>query len=201
MFILTYILFLTILLAGCANSQQIAQKEENSSWVQIEETPDTKSALSSETENNISSGQSEAQSISSGEISESYQTQNEANKGENTKMQMNVQIGSRTFTATLENNTAVDALVEMMKNGPVVIQMSDYSGFEKVGSLQTSFPSSNSQINAQPGDIMLYNENQIVIFYGSNTWSYTKIGRINDLSGWEAALGTEDVTVTFSLKE
>lgn len=114
-------------------------------------------------------------------------------------MKMNVQVGGRTFTATLEDNTAADALVEMMEKAPVTIEMSDYSGFEKVGSLGQSLPASNSQTTTQPGDIVLYQGNQIVIFYGTNSWSYTRLGRIDDLTGWEDALGSGDVTVTFSL--
>lgn len=115
--------------------------------------------------------------------------------------EMNVQIGTENFTATLEDNEAVAAFAEMMKEEPVVIQMSDYSGFEKVGSLGTSLPASNSQITTQAGDIVLYNNSQIVIFYGSNSWSYTRLGRIDDLTGWEEALGSGDVTVTFSIGE
>lgn len=114
-------------------------------------------------------------------------------------MKMNVQVGGRTFTATLEDNAAANALVEMMEKTPVTIEMSDYSGFEKVGSLGQSLPASNSQTTTQPGDIVLYQGNQIVIFYGTNSWSYTRLGRIDDLTGWEDALGSGDVTVTFSL--
>lgn len=138
------------------------------------------------------------------ETEESKQPQtfeNETNKEENGEMKMSVQVGSSTFTAVLENNAAVDALVEMMEKEPVVISMSDYSGFEKVGALGRSLPTSNSQITTQPGDIVLYQGNQIVIFYGSNSWSYTKIGRIDNLDGWEEALGSKDVTVTFSLEK
>lgn len=119
--------------------------------------------------------------------------------GNATVKKMNLQIGNSSFTATLESNEAVDALVVMMNDAPLVIQMSDYSGFEKVGTLGTSLPTSNKQTTAQSGDIVLYNGNQIVIFYGSNSWSYTRLGKIDDLSGWEDALGSGDVTVTFSL--
>src|SRR5699024_3344108 len=94
---------------------------------------------------------------------------------EDTEMKINVQIGTENFTATLESNEAAAAFAEMMKEEPVVIQMSDYSGFEKVGSLGTSLPASNSQITTQAGDIVLYNSSQIVIFYDSNSWSYTKL--------------------------
>ena len=114
-------------------------------------------------------------------------------------MKMNVQIGTNAFTATLEDNAAVDALVEWMESGPLVIQMRDYAGFEKVGPLGTSLPTSNSQTTTQAGDIVLYQGNQIVIFYGSNSWSYTRLGRIDDLTGWTEALGDGDVTVTFSV--
>ena len=117
-----------------------------------------------------------------------------------TEMKMNVQVGASTFTATLEDNAAVDALVEMMKNGPVTIQMSDYAGFEKVGDLGASLPTSHSQTTTQEGDIVLYQGNQIVLFYGSNSWSYTRLGRIDNLTGWAEALGDGNVSVTFSLE-
>lgn len=120
---------------------------------------------------------------------------------EDIEMKMNVQIGTSVFTATMEDNAAVDALVEMMREAPVTIQMSDYAGFEKVGPLGTGLPISNHQTTTQAGDIVLYQGNQIVIFYGSNSWSYTRLGRIDDLTGWADALGRGDVTVTFSIGE
>lgn len=119
---------------------------------------------------------------------------------ENMVEKMTLQIGNNTFTVALENNAAVDAFVEMMNNAPVIIQMSDYSGFEKVGFLGTNLPADDSQTTTHAGDIVLYNGNQIVIFYGSNSWSYTRLGKIDDLSGLEDALGSGDVVVTFSLE-
>ena len=113
-------------------------------------------------------------------------------------MKINVKIGDKTFTATLEDNTSAYAFSEMIKQEPLVIEMSDYSGFEKVGSLGTSLVTDDSRTTAQEGDIVLYNGNSIVIFYGSNTWSYTRLGKIDDLSGFKDALGSGDVTVTFS---
>ena len=117
---------------------------------------------------------------------------------ENTEMKINVKIGDKTFTATLEDNTSAYAFLEMIKQEPLVIEMSDYSGFEKVGSLGTSLVTDDSRTTTQEGDIVLYNGNSIVIFYGSNTWSYTRLGKIDDLSGFKDALGSGDVTVTFS---
>ena len=145
---------------------------------------------------------SEAESVQETEMNETgaAETEIQNNTEENTVTNMNVQVGDVVFSATLEKNEAVSALVEMMRENPVVIQMSDYSGFEKVGSLRASLPASNSQTTTQTGDIVLYNGNQIVIFYGSNSWSYTRLGHIDDLTGWEASLGRGDVTVILSLE-
>ena len=114
---------------------------------------------------------------------------------------LTVQVNGQTFTASLENNEAVDVFVQMLAKAPVTIEMSDYSGFEKVGALDADLPTSNSQMTTQPGDIVLYQGNQIVMFYGSNSWSYTMLGKIDDLTGWEEALGDGTVTVVFSIEE
>ena len=152
----------------------------------------------------MSAGQSEesihsANGTTSPASARRYAGENTGSEEESAEMKMNVQVGASTFTATLEDNAAVDALVEMMENGPVTIQMSDYAGFEKVGALGASLPASNSQTTTQAGDIVLYQGNQIVLFYGSNSWSYTRLGKIDDLTGWAEALGSGDVSVTFSL--
>lgn len=118
---------------------------------------------------------------------------------EDEPVKMKVTVGETGFTATLADNEAVDALVEMMESGPVVLQMRDYASFEKVGPLGKSLPASNRQMTTQAGDIVLYQGDQIVMFYGTNSWSYTRIGHIDDLTGWEDALGDGDVTVTFSM--
>ena len=138
---------------------------------------------------------------SSSQTSSEQHPESTTSDEENTTMKMRIQVGGSTFTAALEENAAVEALVEMMKNGPVSIQMRDYAGFEKVGPLGTSLPTSNQQTTTHTGDIVLYQGNQIVMFYGSNSWSYTRLGHIDDLTGWEEALGRGDVTVTFSLED
>ncbi len=145
---------------------------------------------------------SEAKSVQETEMNEAggMETDIQNDGEENAVMNMKVQVGDTIFSATLEENAAVSALVDMMRESPVVLQMSDYSGFEKVGPLGTSLPVDNSQTTTHAGDIVLYNGNQIVIFYGSNSWSYTRLGHIDDLTGWEEALGNGDVTVTFYLE-
>ncbi|MDE6864577.1 MAG: hypothetical protein K2J41_09370 [Eubacterium sp.] len=123
-------------------------------------------------------------------------------KSENiTNMKMNVQIGNVSFTAVLEDNATALELIEMLRQEPISIDMSDYSGFEKVGSLGRSLTTNNYQTTTSAGDIVLYNGNQIVMFYGSNSWSYTRIGKIENLSGWEEALGSGSITAVFSLAE
>ena len=118
-------------------------------------------------------------------------------------MTMTVQVEESTFTATLEDNAAVDALVEMMEQGPVTIQMRDYGGFEKVGDLGFTLPRDDSRIQAQPGDVILYQGRQIVLFYGSNTFSYTRLGRIEGLALQQLedflCAGRGSVSVTLSL--
>ena len=120
---------------------------------------------------------------------------------EDISMKMNVQIGDTFFTATLEDNAATSELIEMMREAPITISMNDYSGFEKVGPLGRSLTTNNHQTTTSAGDIVLYSGNQIVMFYGSNSWSYTRIGKIDDLTGWEDALGNSSITVVFSLVE
>ena len=116
------------------------------------------------------------------------------------EMKMKVEVAGTVFTATLEDNKAVKALVALMEEEPVTIAMDDYAGFEKVGSLGANLPASDRQTTTNPGDIVLYQGNKIVMFYGHNSWSYTRLGKIDDLTGWEKALGSGSVTVTFSIE-
>ena len=79
--------------------------------------------------------------------------------------------------------------------------MNKYGGFEQVGSIGKTLPSNDINITTNPGDIVLYSSNQIVIFYGSNTWAYTKLGHINlSKDELENLLSNSNVTITFTLK-
>lgn len=104
-----------------------------------------------------------------------------------------------TFSATFADNQGAETLADLLTDGPLTLSLEDYGGFEKVGSLGQSLPTSNTHITTQSGDIVLYQGNQIVLFYGSNSWSYTPLGQVTDLTGWQKALGHGDVTVTLSL--
>ncbi len=113
-------------------------------------------------------------------------------------MTLQLQVRGRTFEVQLEQNQAAQELAAMVEGGPVTVSMRDYGGFEKVGDLVLSLSAQDRPMTAQPGDVMLYQRRQMVIFYGSNNWSYTPLGRVVDLTGWGEALGKGDVTVTLS---
>ena len=95
-------------------------------------------------------------------------------------------------------NESVKALKELVTGEPLTVQMSMYGGFEQVGPIRTSLPRNDTQTTTESGDIVLYSGNQIVIFYGSNSWAYTRLGHITDKSAkeLEELLGNGDVTVT-----
>ena len=116
---------------------------------------------------------------------------------------MNVIVGDTTFTATLADNSSAQALVELLQEGPLTIEMSDYGNMEKVGPIGQTLPSNNEQITTEPGDIILYQSNSLVIYYDTNSWNFTRIGKINDVSREELldALGGGDVSVTFALSD
>ena len=134
-------------------------------------------------------------------ISETSQTVSEptTKKPQATEMKVNISINGKTFFATLEDNEAAKELYEIIKTDGLTVEMSDYSGFEKVGALGHTLTSNDKQTTTKAGDIVLYQSNQIVMFYGSNSWSYTRLGKIDDLSGWEEALGSGDIMAEFSV--
>ncbi len=112
-------------------------------------------------------------------------------------------IGETRVNVTWEDNDSVAALKELCKDAPLTIQMSMYGGFEQVGPIGTRLPSNDVQMTTSAGDIVLYSSNQIVVFYGSNSWAYTRLGHIEDrdAGGMAALLGSGDVTITISMEE
>ena len=98
------------------------------------------------------------------------------------------------------NNDSVKALKELAKDG-LNINMHEYGGFEQTGLIGKTIPSNDTRIDVVPGDIVLYNSNQISIFYNNSSWSYTKLGHINlSKSELKNLLDTDAVAVTFTLK-
>ena len=110
-------------------------------------------------------------------------------------------VGEKTMTATLVDNAATRELKALLEKRPITKEMSDYGGFEKVGALPLSFTTLNSQITTEPGDIMLYQGNNMVIFYGTNSWSYTRLGKIDGATTESLMqfLGNGNISLTISL--
>jgi hypothetical protein len=83
----------------------------------------------------------------------------------------------------------------------LIVDMSMYGGFEQVGKLGSFISSADLQMTTRPGDIVLYSGNSIVVFYGSNSWSYTKLGRL-DLSKEEIVdlLSEKDVVIELKME-
>lgn len=113
---------------------------------------------------------------------------------------LELKIQNTILDVTWYSNESVDALKKLAKD-TLTINMNKYGGFEQVGSIGKTLPSNDINITINPGDIVLYSSNQIVIFYGSNTWAYTKLGHINlSKDELEKLLSNSNVTITFTLK-
>lgn len=112
-----------------------------------------------------------------------------------------LKVGGKTFTATLVDNSSTRALKALLAEGDLTIEMEDYARMEKVGPIGTTLPRNDEQISAVPGDLILYQGRYFVIYYGRNSYSLTRLGKIDNVSESElkAALGDGDVTVTLAL--
>ncbi len=133
------------------------------------------------------------------------QEENDNSGGTDTTMPETIKItvSGKTLPVKIEDNEATKALVAALHEASITYEAHDYGGFEKVGPLGRTLPANNSQITTQPGDVILYSGNQIVLFYGSNTWSYTRIGKmqyrsLDELKSFLKA-GEGNISVTLSL--
>ena len=120
---------------------------------------------------------------------------------EQSEDRVKITVNGTELTAVLADSTAAKELAEKLKAEPVTVTLSEYGGFEKVGRLPWALTASDESIVTEAGDIMLYQGNQMTIFYESNSWSYTKLGHIEGISGDELAalFGSGDITVTLSV--
>ena len=152
----------------------------------VTETPDADSSQESE---------SETQDTDSPQESEP-----EAQMTDEEKTDMKLKIGDAEVPVTWEENESVDALAALAAEGPLTIQLSMYGGFEQVGPIGQSIISDDQQTTTQAGDVVLYSGDQIVVFYGSNSWAYTRLGHV-DLSQkeMEDLLGNGDVMLTLQM--
>ena len=183
-------LFLACLLALSACAGQKDAGEET--------FPETTAAA---TESSSEEESSAAETESSSEEMTSTDADHENQNGEEKEMQL--KIGDTAVAVEWEKNESVEALRALCEKAPLTIQMSMYGGFEQVGPIGTRLPSDDVQTRTGAGDIVLYASSQIVVFYGSNSWAYTRLGHITDqdADGMKNLLGGGDVTITFSLKD
>ena len=201
---------LLILFTACsadkaeANESMLSGRIESTQSVQTEsmEKNQTESMQNDRTES-AQSGRGESMQNDRSESTQSGQTESgEANtmaeKIKETELKM--MIGDQAVTVEWEDNESAKALKQLAENGPLTIQMSMYGGFEQVGAIGSSLPRNDVQTTTQACDIVLYSGDQIVVFYGSNSWAYTRLGRITDKTAEEMAklLGNGDVVITLS---
>ena len=118
------------------------------------------------------------------------------------QMEIIIDVNDNKLTAALADSTAAKELAEKLKAEPITVTLNEYGGFEKVGKLPWALTKSDTSIETEPCDIMLYQGDQMTIFYNSNSWSYTSLGHIENTAQDElkAILGESNATVTLSVK-
>lgn len=166
---------------GCSN-QDVEETTDTSENVQTEE-PDTLNQDENLTDNENENAPEEV-------------TENESEKEQENKMVL--KINNEEVLVEWEDNESVEALKKICSEEALTIQLSMYGGNEQVGSIGQSLPRNDINITTDAGDIVLYSGNQIVLFYGSNSWAYTRLGHIIDKSASDMTklLGNGDVTIT-----
>ncbi|MEY8308952.1 cyclophilin-like fold protein [Erysipelotrichaceae bacterium 51-3] len=112
-----------------------------------------------------------------------------------------VRIQDQVFPADLADTVAADQLYARLEKEPLTITAHDYGGFEKVGDLGQTLSASDHQMTTESGDLVLYQSDQIVLFYGSNRWFYTKLASLKDTTGLEDALGSGEISYTLFIPE
>ena len=128
-----------------------------------------------------------------------------SDNGELSDMKISIQItsdsGNHKLNATLTNNSSATAFYNLLKRAPVTIKMSDYSNFEKYGPIGTFLPRNDTQITTTAGDIILYQGNKIAIYYDTNSWNFTLLGKVDGVTQAELKriLGRSDVTAVFEI--
>ena len=122
-----------------------------------------------------------------------------------TTQKLYLTIGGMTKTATLVNNSSADALVAQLQKGDITYEAHDYGDFEKVGALGYTFPQNNEQITTVPGDLILYQGSNLCIYYDTNSWNFTRIGKLDNMTQAEIKTwvnaGGDNVSVMLSISE
>ena len=212
--ILTVFIALTMLIAmtGCESRQEQNTSSDPATGEAAARTTETDKAsdplqedaaqMPKEDDSSNTSGMNDPARPSEQADAEEPATEETGTEEVKAKM-LRMMIGNTAVAVDWENNESVEALKAQCENEPLVIQMSMYGGFEQVGPIGSRLPSNDAQTTTSAGDIVLYSSNQIVVFYGSNSWAYTKLGHITDqnASGMADLLSNGNVTVTISMED
>ncbi len=122
----------------------------------------------------------------------------------NTVNKLSVSFNGHTYPVTLADNSSADALVALLEKngGSITIAAHDFGSFEKVGELPENLPRNDEPIDTQAGDLILYQGSQITLYYAANSWTFTRLGRLDgDLGDLKSDLGDGDVEITYTLAE
>ncbi len=188
---------LLLIMSACSLKQSAEQKTNHqTSFSMSAEMQDSTTAKSEMPTDSITSEKEETPSKSVTELPEQQKEEEPMNQA-----QFYITAKSTTFTANFADNSSADAFRDLLREGDLTINMSDYGNFEKVGSIGKSLPRKDTHISTTTGDVVLYQGSQIVIFYGTNSWSYSRLGKIEDANAEAllSAFGNGDAAITFSL--
>ena len=200
--ILTLIIAIILINKQNTNSNELETNQNYSNTKNIKNNENIQkniSANQSIEDVNITTETNSAKTDNATETSIQEQVKEEI-KEENIDM-IKIKVNSNILEVKLEDNEATKSLIERLKNGDISVNANEYGGFEKVGNLGFSLPRNDKSITTSAGDIVLYQGNQISLFYNSNSWSYTKLGRVQNISSRELKdiLGSGNVTLVISL--
>ena len=200
---------MTVFLLGCGNSKtgtasgtEAAAEEISSSAL----TGDQQQVVDESV--NVTNEESSSEALSS----EEQKTESEEITGSDSEVQtaeeeavktLQMKIADTVVEVAWEDNESVEALRKLCEEEPLTIEMSMYGGFEQVGSIGSNLPRNDVETTTSAGDIVLYSGHKMVVFYGSNSWAYTRLGHITDQdeAGMTQLLSNGDVTITVSLED
>ena len=188
---IVFLLALVMMFAGCGSKTEEAIQDSETKEESVDYT---------QTDPDQTADQADLPEIV--DNSEPEETADQTQEADAEGMELILTIDGTEVGVTWEDNASVDAIKELAASGGLEINMSMYGGFEQVGSIGQSIPRNDEQTTTKAGEIVLYSGNQVVVFYGSNSWAYTRLGRITDKTEQELAemLGNGDVVLKFEMK-
>lgn len=201
--IATVTLVSLLVLAGCAQAQSSSRTATSAESVSTAETStaaSNPSAVGASASAESASTAETSAPVASASVAEPRNASDSTNEAQ-THTSFVIAIGDMRLAVSPADTEAARALMEQLQSGPVTLSLHAYGGFEQVGPLPFSLPANDEQITTSPGDVMLYQGNQITIFTGSNSWAYTPLGTIEGATSETLleALGGDTVEITLSL--